>query len=281
MDPSAPTAPPATDGQPPGHTVIVRLTARCQNTCRHCCYECGPQRTEVMPLATAQQVRTCFAGQVTWLNVMGGELTLLPNYPELLDALHFVPLRVVTNGWWVDDERARAKLLDTVRTLSHAGPPVYLGISRDRYHPPGVGDRAHAWLTEQIQYQDDWGFTATKDPLEEEKAIAPVGRAWQNDLGDDLLRMFGAYCRAHEHRQSMTVLEDGSVTYCPFGAWPLGYLHWGFDNLEENRARMAKVWIDSCNRCWQTWIWDGGKTRSLANLHAENAKRPTTTEAHP
>ena len=267
-----PTTPP-TAAPPAGRTVIVRLTTRCQNSCAHCCYECGPKRTEVMSLAVAQQIRPCFEGQVTWLNVMGGEVTLLPNYPELLAALHFVPLRIVTNGWWVDNAHARNKLLATVRSLSHAGPPVVLGISRDRYHPPGVGERAHAWLEQHIEFNDDWGFTATKDPKQEEKAIAPVGRAWLNELGDEILRMFSPYCTAHQHRKSMTVLEDGSVTFCTFGAWPMGYLHWGFDELEATRERMAKVWISNCVSCWRSWAWGGGKQRALAQLQQDEAAR--------
>ena len=255
------------DGPPQGRVITVRLTTRCLYTCKHCCFSCGPKCNDVMSLDIAKQVRTCFEGHVTWLNVMGGELTLLPNYPELLEAMHFVPLRIVTNGWWVDHEKPRQKLLATIRSMSQQGPPIYLGISRDRFHPAGVGDRAHAWLTEQNpDFKEDWGFTATKDPKEEERAIAPVGRAWENELGDEMLRMFGAYCHAHKNNQSMTVLEDGSVTFCEFGAWPMGYLHWGFDELEEIRVRMSKVFIPNCVSCWRSWTWNGGKKRALANL---------------
>jgi hypothetical protein len=218
-----------------------------------------------MPLDIAKQVRTCFEGHVSWLNVMGGEITLLPNYPDLLEAMHFVPLRIVTNGWWVDHEKPRRKLVDTVRRLSKSGPPVYLGISRDRFHPEGVGDRAHEWLKTQVEFNDDWGFTATKDLEEENRAVAPVGRAWHHELGDDMLRMFGAYCHAHKNRQSMTVLEDGSVTFCNFGAWPMGFLWWGFEELEFKRQNMSKVFIPNCVTCWRQWEW-GGKKRALAQL---------------
>ena len=207
-----------------------------------------------MSLETARKVRPVFEGRVAWLNVMGGEITLLPDYPDLLRVLHFVPLRVVTNGWWVDNEGAREKLLSTVRALSAQGPPVHIGVSRDRYHPAGVGDRAIAWLREQNpDLKEDWGFTATKDLEEENRAIAPVGRAWWNELGDEMLRMFSAYCSAHRHNRSMTVLEDGTVTFCNFGAWPMGSLDHGFDALEERRVRMSKVFIPNCVSCWLSW----------------------------
>jgi hypothetical protein len=271
------------DRPPAGRTVIVRLTTKCLFQCAHCCFECGPKRDDVMSLDIARQVRTTFEGHVTWANVMGGEITLLPNYEELLAALHFTDMRVVTNGWWVESEKARNKFVSVVRSLVKSGPPVRFGISRDRFHPPGIGDAAMEWLKTQVDFDEDWGFTATKDPKEEERAIAPVGRAFHNDLGDPILRMMGAYCSAHRHRQSMTVLEDGAVTYCPFGAWPMGYLHWGFDELEEIRVRIDKVFKTSCVRCWQQWDWMGGKKRAYADLRKAEEERNSdlAAEAEP
>jgi hypothetical protein len=239
---------------PKGRVITVRLTTKCPYQCAHCCFECGPKRHERMTVEIARQVRTCFEGHVSWLNVMGGEITTIPNYPDLLEAMHFVPLRIVTNGWWVTLEQPRQKFLATVRKLSSSGPPIYIGISRDRFHPAGVGDRAFAWLESQNPgFKEDWGFTATKDPKEEERAVAPVGRAYNNELGDDMLRMFGAYCHAHQSNQSMTVLENGAVTYCNFGAWPMGFLSWKFEELEETRLRMSKVFIPNCVSCWRSW----------------------------
>jgi hypothetical protein len=257
---------------PGGRVITIRLTTRCQNVCKHCCFECGPKRNDVMSLDVARQVRTTFEGHVKWLNVMGGELTLLPNYRELLEAMHFVPLRIVTNGWWVDHDKPRQKLLETVKQLSASGPPIFIGISRDRYHPAGVGDRAHAWLQSQTSFNDDWGFTATKDLEEENRAIAPVGRAWKNELGDEMLRMFSAYCAAHRNNQSMTVLEDGVVTFCSFGAWPIGYLSWGFDELEERRLATSKVFITNCVSCWRSWEY-GGKEQAYAQLQELEQER--------
>jgi hypothetical protein len=66
--------------------------------------------------------------------------------------------------------------------------------------------------------------------------------------------MFGAYCRAHQHNQSMTVLENGIVTYCMFGAWPMGTLEDSFETLESVRQRMNKVFIPNCVSCWRSWL---------------------------
>ena len=260
---------------PEGRVITIRLTTKCCYTCEHCCFECGPKRTDVMPLDIAKQVKDCFEGHVGWLNVMGGEVTLLPDYEELLDALHFVPLRIVTNGWWVNNEKARTKLVGVVRKLTSSGPPVFLGISRDRFHPAGVGDKAMKWLQSQVKFNEDWGFTATKDPKEEERAVAPVGRAYDNYLGDPILTMFSAYCSAHRANQSMTVLEDGKVTFCEFGARPMGNLRHGFEELEETRLRMSKVFISSCRSCWLNWTC-GGEAKAkelLAEWEAEHQKK--------
>jgi hypothetical protein len=244
-------------GPPAGRAIIVRLTTKCIYKCKHCCFECGPGRKEVMPVEVAKETKECFEGHASWLNVMGGEITLLPHYPELLHELSFAPMRIVTNGWWVDHKRPREKLVSTVKELSKQKFPVFVGVSRDRFHPAGVGDRAFEWLRTQTDFNDDWGFTATKDPEKEERAVAPVGRAWWNELGDEMLRMFGTYCRSHNDRASMTVLEDGVVTYCPFGAWPMGYLDEGFEVLEKERLRIDKIWFSNCVSCWREWEFRG------------------------
>ena len=71
-----------------------------------------------------------------------------------------------------------------------------------------------------------------------------------NHLDDERGCGYGPDCAACELRLAVRgVLEDGTVTYCPFGAWPIGYLHWGFAELNEIHERMAKVWISSCVRC--------------------------------
>jgi hypothetical protein len=211
-----------------------------------------------MPLDIVKQVKDCFIGEVSWLNVMGGELTLLPNYSELLSELIFAPMRIVTNGSWALEAETQDKFLLTVRELSQeSSNPIMVSISRDRMHPKGVGEKAYSWMESQRTNSDRWLISTTQDLKEEERAIAPVGRAFFNQLGDGMLRLFGTYCRCHENERSMAVLEDGVVTYCPFGAWPMGYLNEGFKDLREAHERMDKVFIGSCTSCWQNWEYVG------------------------
>lgn len=244
---------------PKGRVITVRLTAKCCYQCAHCCFECGPHREERMSLAIAQKTAAVMGPHSLWFNVMGGELTLLDDYPDLLTALNVVPLRIVTNGWWVKSHQRREQFLAVVRELGKT-QHIHVGVSRDRFHPPGIGEEAANFLYSQ-GVNDDWSFSATKDPEQEAKAVAPVGRAWLNEIGDDFLRMFGVYCHAHDRCQSMTVLEDGTVTFCMFGAWPMGTLDDGFEVLEEGRLRRSKVFIPSCFRCWDTWMNHKRKTR--------------------
>ena len=48
----------------------------------------------------------------------------------------------------------------------------------------------------------------------------------------------------------------------------MGYLHWGFEELEEIRERMSKVFISNCRSCWLDWTC-GGEQRAMERL-AEN-----------
>jgi hypothetical protein len=205
-----------------------------------------------MSIKTAEQIGNRFKDKPSWLNVMGGEITLLPNYPELLHVLAFAPMRVVTNGWWVDHKAPREKLVSTINTLNKEKTSVLIGVSRDRFHPEGVGDRAFYWLKSRIDL-----CNTVQDLKEEDRAVAPVGRAWWNQLGDPMLRLFGAFCRSRENHRSMTVLEDGTVTYCPYGAWPVGSLDDDFEELEATRKRIDKVFISNCVSCWQSWEFTG------------------------
>jgi hypothetical protein len=237
---------------PKGNVAIIRLTTKCNFRCGHCCFECGPKRKDRMTPEIAGQTANLLKSNVAWLNVMGGEITLIPHYEELLSTVQVAPMRIVTNGWWVKNQVARDKFVSVVRQLNKAGQ-IHIGISRDRQHPAGVGDAAFSWLSSQITFDDDWGFTQTKDIDEENKSIAPVGRAYLNELGDDMLRMFSAYCQAHEHNKSLTILENGTVTYCPFGAWPIGQVTDTYEALMKRRDHCAKQWIPNCVTCWRQW----------------------------
>lgn len=241
----------------PEYHVTVRLTTKCDCKCAHCCFECGPNRSDIMPVEVVKQIKGCFSGHVTWLNVMGGELTLLPDYPDLLNELTFAPMRIVTNGTWVNKEEEKKRFLSTIRELSQGDHHVLVSISRDKLHPKGVGEKAYEWLKSKKTSKDFWFTSATQDLKEEERAIAPVGRAHFNLLGDGFFRMFGARCRCNENEKSMAVLEDGSVTYCQFGAWPMGHLTDGFNELRKVHKRMDKIFIPSCNSCWQSWELSG------------------------
>lgn len=81
-----------------------------------------------------------------------------------------------------------------------------------------------------------------------------------------MLRLFGAYCTAHRHNEGITILEDGMVTYCPFWAWPLGYIDWGYDAIESTRVEMAKVFFPSCVSCWRQWL--GARNSLVRDMEA-------------
>lgn len=196
---------------------------------------------------------TCF-----WFNMMGGETTLHPKYEDMVGVLAGRHVRFVTNGWWIDNPKAKDRMTEFVKTTKAI---LHVGVSRDRFHPEGVGVRAFDYLM-SIGADDDFGLSAP-DPDDEEGAIASVGRAFDNYLGA-MRSTFGAYCQSSNTRNtSFTVLEDGTVTHCPFGIYPIGNIEDGLETLDEIKAIITDKWdrlMLTCRSCWQNWIF-GAKYR--------------------
>jgi radical SAM protein with 4Fe4S-binding SPASM domain len=73
--------------------------------------------------------------------------------------------------------------------------------------------------------------------------------------------MFSAYCQSSNTRNtSFTVLEDGTVTHCPFGIWPIGFLEDGIEELYKEKDKRVEIWnraMVTCRRCWRFWEFEG------------------------
>jgi len=211
-----------------------------------------------MPVEIMQKINKVFADTndvCYWFNVMGGEPTLHPDYEKLIEILAGRHVRLVTNGWWINNPKAKERLLNF---LTSTKAIMHVGVSRDKFHPAGVGEKAFAFLQEH-KIDDDFGLSSP-DPDDEEGSIASVGRAFHNYIGY-MRSTFGAYCQSSNTRNtSFTVLEDGTVTHCPFGIWPIGKLEDGIDVLYEEKEERVKRWDEispSCRNCYQTWEFRG------------------------
>lgn len=101
----------------PPKTLTLITTYKCSAACNNCCFECNPNRDEMLPLAVAishidSAVSTYKDLQVVVLT--GGECFL--NMTYLLSLIkhihsHNLTCRVVTNGFWAKSKEIAVKLL--------------------------------------------------------------------------------------------------------------------------------------------------------------------------
>src|SRR4030042_123033 len=114
--------------------VGLLITDRCNVSCRHCWFRCGPERDAVMTRGQARgiidQASTLGA---KWVSFTGGEPFLEPQL--LLDLVTYASGKglhseAVTNCSWAE---SRGKALDRLRPLAEAGLTA-LNMSVDDFH---------------------------------------------------------------------------------------------------------------------------------------------------
>jgi hypothetical protein len=144
------------------------------------------------------------------LNIMGGEFSILEDYPEILVALsrgrnH---IRLVTNGFWAD--KGREKFFQTMKQIKLAScKTIDVAVSVDSWHKKSNGDAV------KFLKESDMGICLIKPPNLSIADITPVGRAWDNGIVPD----YDIQCSC-ESMCSMTITEDGMLSRCPFGYFP-------------------------------------------------------------
>jgi len=165
----------------------------------------------------AREISDWVTNQSVAINVMGGEFTLIPNYPDIVWALvknrHVI--YIVTNGGWITSDKETERFVELIRRLAErperkcSGSKFIVGVSVDEFHV-------------------DYG-TAVCDVLRNENVtlvvgthagnILPVGRAWDNGIN---IEKPTTSC---DDGPSMTVTEDGMLHYCIFGNTPYKMFH--------------------------------------------------------
>jgi hypothetical protein len=159
-------------------------------------------------------VKTCrkindWLPPIVVMNIMGGEFTVLSDYPSILLALakgrnH---IRMVTNGFWARDKRRIRKFMSTMEQLVDVCNTVDVAVSGDKWHvksgQPAV----------DILKDNDVGVNLIRD-ANAEIPLAPIGRAWDNDLK---VKANTASCIV---MCNMFIREDGMICGCPYGYFP-------------------------------------------------------------
>jgi MoaA/NifB/PqqE/SkfB family radical SAM enzyme len=236
-------------------SIVVRICDVCNNRCAHCCFSCGPENKQRMSIDVAQRINDYFQdtkSEIYWFNMMGGEPTIHPQYEKIVDCFGKRHIRFVTNGWWINRDKPRDRFVEFLKSHDN----LYIGVSRDRYHPKGVGDKAYNFLM-NLGFKDDFGLS-TPNPDDEDGSIVAVGRAFHNFINYQR-SLFSCYCHTSNTRNtSFTVLEDGTITHCPFGIFPIGHINKiSFNDLEEKKKKYVKSWDDmmSCTECYKYWLF--------------------------
>ena len=234
----------------------VRITNKCTQECRHCCFASSPRSNIMMTPGMAKDVNQfCQVNGILRLNLMGGEIFCNPEWYEILQTLTagMIITRIVTNGDLVKKNRGKLKLLSN----SHK-EKIYFSISTDRFHTNNNVGEARECL-------ESLGFVVQVNPDYDSKTtdwVAPVGRAFDNGLWSGFYGTFGNFCKSPDNQYSMLIDERGFVYRCGFGCMPFAeisdYLDGGFrERLKKFYQRFHKTFIPNCRSCYRANIFAG------------------------
>lgn len=187
----------------------IRVTNQCDQECRHCCFRSSPKAVGQMSIQTCEKINAWTPNRII-LNIMGGEFSILKNYPELLVALskNRSHIRLVTNGFWVTDPKKFVKTIGLIKKASCR--LVAVAISTDQWHKDSEnGDVAISFIEE---FDVDVKLTIMEHlPI---KDVKPIGRAWDNNIA---IKSQDPAC---QKQCNMIIREDGMICLCPFGYFP-------------------------------------------------------------
>lgn len=114
--------------------ISLILTYSCNAECRHCFFECGPDRKEVMSLELGKKAIDEAANlNAKWISLTGGEPFLQRDL--LFDLLEYTDLNglnseIVTNCYWAETQKTAEKILSQLKLK---GLDV-INISLDDFH---------------------------------------------------------------------------------------------------------------------------------------------------
>lgn len=220
---------------------IVRVTNQCDQRCQHCCFRSGPGQMDQLSVETCKKINVWVPEGVV-LNIMGGEFSILDNYPEMLVAMSRdrSHIRLVTNGLWARCDTD--KFFDAMRSIKAAGCcHIDVAISEDSWHK---SDSSYA-----IELLENFGHVVSLIRAGElyKNDILPLGRAWDNHIvpTECLVCSCESMC-------SMIITENGMLGKCPHGYLP----HKHFSET---------TWTEAQNYIWR---WRSEKLAEGMNCHS-------------
>lgn len=222
---------------------VLRVTNQCDQKCRHCCFRSGPECVGQMSVEMCEKINLWIPHKVC-LNIMGGEFSVLDNYPEILIALAKGRslIRLVTNGFWSRTSSDSDQFLSTLKELTDICKVVDVVVSKDRWHK-----NSGTFAQQLLEKNNNIGITVVHHKDVSYKDIDPLGRAWDNHIiSPKIIR------RSCEVMCNMIITEDGMLCKCPFGYFPWKY-------FSETTWHDAQEYI---------WGWRSEKLAEGMNCHS-------------
>lgn len=240
---------------------VLRITNQCNERCEHCAFRSGPECVGQMSVETCKKINAWVPYKVV-LNIMGGEFTILDNYPEMLMELvrNRNTIRLVTNGFWSHNDKSVNKFFLATRQIKDVCQNIDIAVQNDRWHKQ-PGSKIIKLLRENAK---SLKITVIDGGVLEANDVAPIGRAWDNKI-----LPAGYTSRCCEGMCNMTITEDGMICKCPYGYFP--WKHFGETTWHDTqeyvwrwRAEKLAEGMD-CRACMETIDVTRRKELSLIN----------------
>lgn len=230
--------------------IIVRLTNFCNERCKHCVYRSSPEfKTHLTPELAKMIHQWMPRSHITNITAMGGELTLIPNYPELIKILFdgIDQGGIMTNGIFVRNDEAFDTFVDVVRSVITRQFTVR--VSQTQYHSDKeYGIKAYEKL--RLIFENKTGRFVQFSGYQE--TIVPFGRAFDNGIGIEKWRchpQLGAMCDITMGK-ILLIDEEGFVHLCPLGESRHEHIsHDSYDNMYKNIRKWRKDRIEKGMNC--------------------------------
>lgn len=225
----------------------IRITTKCTQTCKHCCFECSPDSKEFMSTNSAIDIkRFILSNNINCINLMGGEFVCHPQWKQILNILmpDIEYVRIVTNGDW--DE-------SVPKFLQEYSEHVVVAISEDQWHNNKNVSKAIKLCKEyKIPYSSGKGQM-------DSAGIVPVGRG---EFSSSIYSSLMCYCQNPAKMYSFLIDETGNIYKCGFGVWKYdninGYVDGGFNKrFKTFNKKFYSNFISSCMRCHMAYQLNG------------------------
>lgn len=108
--------------------MLVMITNRCHEGCRHCMSDCKPEGTDMDLMTFGKAIKFARFLGARFLVLSGGEPTLNPDWfrmCQILNDQYHMPFGICTNGTWVEDQKTFRRMARVNEMRYCTGIQVY------------------------------------------------------------------------------------------------------------------------------------------------------------